>query len=90
VTRRFPGAIARDAAAQLRVYRTPQARADARGVLAAYVADEALLGHPERGWAAIDRALERGELSARGTGYPVGKAYVARLRAFLRKAGYVR
>ena len=88
VTRRFPGAIAGDAAAQLRVYRTPQARSDARGVLAAYVADEALLGHPDRGWSAIDRALRRGELAPRGTGYPVGKAYVARLRAFLRKAGY--
>ena len=89
VTRRFAGAIAADAAAQLRVYRTRQARADARGVLAAYVADEALLGHPERGWAAIDRALARGEVSPRGTGYPVGKAYVAKLRVFLRKAGYV-
>ena len=36
-----------------------------------------------------DRALGRGELSPRGTGYPVGKAYVANLRAFLRKAGYL-
>jgi hypothetical protein len=88
VTRRFPGAIARDAAALLRDYRRYQANNDARGVLAAYVADESLLGHPERGWSAIDRALRRGELSPRGTGYPVGKAYVANLRAFLRKAGY--
>lgn len=90
VTRRFPGAIARDAAALLRDYRRPQAKFDARGLLAAYVADEALLGHPERGWNAIDRALRRGALSPRGTGYPVGKKYVANLRAFLRKAGYTR
>jgi hypothetical protein len=59
-------------------------------VLAAYVADEALLGRPERGWAAIDRALARGELSPRGTGYPVGRAYVGKLRVFLHKAGYLR
>ena len=90
VTRRFPGAIARDAAAQFREYLRPQAKSDARGILAAYVADEALLGHPERGWSAVDDALRRGELSPRGTGYPVGKAYVANLRAFLRKAGYTR
>ena len=88
ITRRFPGAIARDAAAKLRQYRSPQAKFDARGILAAYVADEALLGHPERGWNTIDRALRRGELSPRGTGYPIGKAYVSNLRAFLRKAGY--
>ena len=28
-------------------------------------------------------------LSPRGTGYPVGKAFVANLRVFLRKSGYL-
>lgn len=90
VTRRFPGSIARDAASALRDYRTLPAHSDARGILAAYVADEVLLGHAERGWSVVDRALARGELSPRGTGYPIGKAYVGNLRAFLRKAGYTR
>jgi len=91
VTRGFAGAIARDATRVLREYRTPQAKTDARGVLAAYVADEYLLGHPERGWSVVDGALRRGHLNPDfATGYPAGKAYVRKLRAFLRSAGYAR
>lgn len=89
VTRRFPGAVARDAARLLHSYGTIRGkREDARGLLAAYVADEYLLGHPERGWRVVDAALRRGDLSPSFAGQPKGAAYVRALRAFLRKTGY--
>src|SRR5437879_464600 len=62
---------------------------DVRGVLAAYVADQYLLGRPARGWALLRTALRRGELQ-RGVDplWPVGRAYVRKLRSFLARTGY--
>jgi subtilisin-like proprotein convertase family protein len=94
VTRSFPKAVRRDAAslwaAYKRVLRSPFR--EVRGVLAAYMADKYTLGEQAAGWRQVQGALARGELG-RGTtenGYPAGRAYVAKLRTFLRQTGYAR
>jgi hypothetical protein len=94
VTRDFPRLVARDAARTLALYRRTHRRRDAevRGVLAAYVADQYLLGRPMVGWRLVNAALRRGELGRGRTklGYPAGSRYVVALRRFLRRTGYVR
>ena len=76
VTRSFPHAIAADARWFLKSYRQDRRQRDfdVRGVLAAYVADQYLLGRPARGWALLRTALRRGELQRgvdrRPDGYP--------------------
>jgi subtilisin-like proprotein convertase family protein len=93
VTRSFPASIAADARALRRLYdsaRRPPYR-EVRGVLAAWVADELLLGRGTEAWAFVERAYRRGELGrARSKdGYPAGRRYVAALRRFLRRTGYL-
>ena len=65
---------------------------DVRSYVAAYVADQYLLGDPAEGKRVLDLALKRGDLG-RGTtrlGLPAGKAYVAALMRNLRRWGYIR
>jgi subtilisin-like proprotein convertase family protein len=94
VTRSTPGLVARDARWLLRLYRNARKHrdADVRGILAAYVADQYLLGHAASGWALVDEAYARGDLgrAASENGYPAGRAYVRALRRFLRRTGYIR
>jgi hypothetical protein len=93
VTRRFPRLIERDAAFLWRLYlRERKARPpEVRGILAAWLADQALLGRAEAGWRALDEAYRRGDLGRGKTmfGYPAGRDYLAALRRFLRKTGYI-
>lgn len=93
-TRAHPAAVRADAAGLWRRYR--QFRRDriddVRGVLAAWMADKALLGEAARGWRTLEAARRRGELG-RGRllyGTPAGRAYLAALRRFLRRTGYLR
>jgi hypothetical protein len=91
VTRTFRRLVARDARRQLLLYRKARRSRyrEVRGVLAAYVADEYLLGRPSVGWRLVRSALRRGELRATaGDPYPGGRRYVAALRRFLRRTGY--
>jgi subtilisin-like proprotein convertase family protein len=94
VTPSFPVAVRRDANAlwgQYKRLRTSQFR-EVRGVLAAYMADKYLLGEQAAGWRQVDAALKRGDLG-RGPsvdGFPAGRAYVRKLRSFLRQTGYAR
>jgi len=94
VTRRFPGPVAAHAARlwslYLRIRRSTFP--EARGILAAYMADEYLLGRQERGWKRLEAARKRGDLGRGPTkdGYPAGQAYLAELRSFLRTTGYAR
>jgi hypothetical protein len=86
-TRAYSAAIRTDAAAAWREYRTRRANGDdVRGVLAARVADECLLGN---GPAALTflRSLPAAELG-RGDG-PQGADYIAALRRTLRALGYL-
>jgi subtilisin-like proprotein convertase family protein len=83
VTRRFPRLVQRDAAKQYALYRSVRRSkdGDVRGILAAWLADEYLLGRGPAGWGVLRRAERRGE---------VGGAYLRKLRSFLRRAGYIR
>jgi hypothetical protein len=90
VTRRFPAQIRADARRQLLKYESARKqRGDVRGLLAAYLADTALLGEVGRGWTVIQGALRAGQLRSNGT-WPGGSAYVQRLCAFLVRTGYSR
>jgi hypothetical protein len=95
VTRRFPALIQKSAATNLGYYlkgRGGGPNTDVRSYVAAYVADQYLLGDPAEGKRVLDLALKRGDLG-RGTtrlGLPAGRAYVAALMRDLRRWGYIR
>jgi hypothetical protein len=69
-------------------------RDDPRGVLAAWVADEVRLGRSAQAWKQLDTLLRRGELTTLGSKWavdrfwPDGRAYVSKLRRFLKASGY--
>lgn len=91
VTRDFPSRIERDAEELWRLYRRfSGGRDDPRGVLAAWVADQYLLGRGDQAWATLERLRARGAFGPRPdlAGWPQGKAYLRALRAFLVKLGY--
>ena len=93
VTRSFPATVRRDAERLWRSYLKAREEpgADLRGLLAAYLADNVLLGEGARAWERLQEALRRGELAppgGAGVG-PAGKAYLKALRAFLVKTGYL-
>jgi hypothetical protein len=93
VTRRFPALVESDAKGLLAEYeRVRRERADVRGVLAAWLADQYLLGNEKAGWAKIDAAYRPGELGPRDDliGWPQGRSYFKALRAFLVRTGYAR
>jgi hypothetical protein len=92
VTRSFPRLVLADARNAWRTYLSAR-HTDPRGALAAWLADEYLLGQQEQGWRKVDAAYRRGEVGPRPglTGlWPEGQAYVKALEAFLRKLGYAR
>jgi hypothetical protein len=64
VTRKFPAVVRADAKLRLRELRKAKRGDDARGVLAAYVADQYLLGTGKVGTAEIDRQHRAGRVSA--------------------------
>ena len=89
VTRAYPALIAADAAQWLGVYRRERRRhgpKDLKGIVAAYVADEYLLGDGAPGEALLRAAKRRGDLGGFG-----GSAtrFTARLHRFLRHNGYI-
>jgi murein DD-endopeptidase MepM/ murein hydrolase activator NlpD len=96
VTRAFPALIASDAARYWRSYLSARDEAvpggNVRGVLAAWAADEELLGRHHQVLAALEHARRRGDLALGGTDDDVWgtpSAYIQRLLRFLRKAGYI-
>ena len=91
VTRRFPALIERDARDLWRLYLKERKR-DVRGVVAAWMADQILLGRTEQGWRALETARKRGELGPDKVefGEAFGRRYIAKLRTFLRRTGYLR
>jgi hypothetical protein len=92
VTRRFRDELRRDARMNKKLYRRTRDNRDAdiRGVLAAYLADKYLLGQGRSGWRLVRRAVERGEVRKFGRfdSNPAGRAYLRRLRRFLKSTGY--
>jgi hypothetical protein len=63
---------------------------DARGVLAAWAADEAILGQASLAKKALLSYAAAGKIGGeRGPGWPTGRAYVDKLWTFLAKRGYL-
>jgi hypothetical protein len=77
VTRRFPKLVRADAKLRLRDLRKARRGADVRGVLAAYVADQYLLGRGSVGTAEVDRQRRTGRVSK-----DFKKYLLARLKAW--------
>jgi subtilisin-like proprotein convertase family protein len=91
VTRRFPRIVGSDSVGLWRTYLSlRREHTDVRGALAAWLADEYLLGREEEGWRRLEAAYRRGELGPAGYGWPAGRAYLRALRAYLRTLGYAR
>jgi hypothetical protein len=77
VTRSYPARVARDARSWWRAYLQERKRhGDVRGLLAAWAADRALLGHPAGAKATLERIA--------------APAYVRELWRFLAHEGYLR
>jgi hypothetical protein len=93
VTRRYPKLIANDAAGWLKAFNrlSKQHYQDSVGVVAAWAADEELLGHGGLVNRFLARQLKLGHLnSALAPQEPGGAKFVANLRRFLRAHGYLR
>ena len=91
VTRLFPGEVDLDAKSLWSLYLTNRdVRKDPRGLLAAWIADETLLGRGDAAWKKLAQIRQRGLLGPRPdlVGWPQGTTYLKELRAFLRKLGY--
>jgi hypothetical protein len=91
-TRSFPGVISSDAAHWWSRYlatRTSTKDNDVRGILAAWAADESLLGDGASAQAKLLKIAAGGDLD-HGSGSPKGAAYVASLWKFLGSHGYLR
>jgi subtilisin-like proprotein convertase family protein len=92
VTSSYPTLVRKDATSLWQGYLQTRAQsgADDRGVLAAWLADEYRLGLADEGWARIQAAYRRGELSPPRVDplWPAGQKYLKALRSFLAKNGY--
>jgi hypothetical protein len=93
VTRRFPKLVRKDA--RLIVRSLPKYRRqhlDLRGFLAAYQADNYLLGHRQaaRGWKQLRAIARKGQIRPVSGVGPSGKRYLKSLLRFLRRLGYTR
>jgi hypothetical protein len=91
ITRSFPRRVAHDAARWMRIFRG-MARdhyRDSVGVAAAWAADEDLLSHTARVNRFLSAQARAGHLNA-ATGQPGGQRFIAHLRRFLRRHGYLR
>jgi hypothetical protein len=90
VTRSFPSLIRKDAASYWKFYRREPAAA--RGLLAAWLADEYLLGRRAQAWATMRRLNRSGafRLGPEGDSWPGGSAYLHALRRYVVKLGYAR
>ena len=92
VTRNYPALIKSDVKRALRVYHGRARRTgDLRGVVAAYVADQYLLGHGSAGWKLVRSARKARLLNGLGHGdpWPHGARFAPALRKFLRRNGYI-
>jgi hypothetical protein len=93
VTRRYPKLIAKDATIWLKAFTSmsKQHYQDSVGVIAAWAADQDLLGHSKLVSRFLAQQLKAGHLnSGLSPEEPGGKKFVANLQKFLRKHGYLR
>jgi hypothetical protein len=84
-TRAYRNEIARDVAALWREAMNRHRLASNQGIVAAWAADECLLGHAKVAFRAIDRLSRSGRIHGERTRVK----FKARLRSFLRRTGYL-
>lgn len=92
VTRTFPGLIAKDAAQWMGAFNAAATSHydDTTGVVAAWVADEDMLGKSAFAQQFLDREAAAGHLnSGLGSLEPQGEHFVTALQTFLRQQGYL-
>jgi hypothetical protein len=88
VTRQFPKVVSKDARRQLQAFKQTDRGGHGLGFIAAWAADESLLGHHSLLKRTLSRELRAGHLRD-GEGFGVGGArFLARLEKFLKKNGY--
>lgn len=88
VTRAFPGRVAADAARQYKAYLANRRQGLGLGFIAAWAADEYLLGKQGRAMSMLGSLAAAGQLRS-GDGFSKGgRAFVAALGRFLTKTGY--
>jgi hypothetical protein len=85
VTRRFPARIRADARQWWKAYQYARSvHGDYSGLLAAWLADQYLLGHGSEGWKQVRAAAARPEFKQ----WWKPARYLRTLRSFLRRTGY--
>jgi hypothetical protein len=92
VTRSYPRLVARDAARWLGAFKSmsKQHYQDSVGVIAAWAADEDLLGRTKFVARYLAEQQRAGHLNSLSPGEPGGKKFIASLQRFLRRHGYLR
>jgi hypothetical protein len=88
VTKQFPAAITADAARQLKGFLANRRQGYGLGLIAAWAADQELLGHDGLVRATLAREARHGRLRSRGHYGPSGHAFVVKLLRFLARTGY--
>jgi hypothetical protein len=81
----FPSEIGRDANALWHAAMNPKRKAGNQGIVAAWAADECMVGHAAVAFKTIDRLSRRGKIH----GERSRAAFERRLRSFLRRTGYL-
>lgn len=88
VTRRHGAPVAADAARQYRAYLANRSQGFGLGFVAAWAADEYLLGHGPHAVATLNALAAAGKLRSTSGFGPSGTAFVGRLLRFLARTGY--
>jgi hypothetical protein len=89
VTREFPGELAADAARWLHAFKTERRHGLGLGFIAAWAADEELLGHKNLVARTLATEASHHRLRSGDRLTVGGTAFVRKLNGFLRKTGYV-
>jgi hypothetical protein len=88
VTKQFPTAIEADAKPQFRSFLANRRQGYGLGLIAAWAADEELLGHQALIRATLAREVRHGRLRSHEHYAPSGRAFVIKLMRFLAHNGY--
>jgi hypothetical protein len=90
VTRRLPAPLAANAAQQWRGFRATRRQGLGNGLIAAWAADQELLGHGALVRSTLNREARHGNLRSREHYGPTGRKFVQALMRFLTRTGYRR
>jgi hypothetical protein len=88
VTRSFPKQIAAQAASLFKGFQEGRRRGEGLGALAAWAADEDLLGHGVLVTQTLNREARLHNLRSAANQSPAGRTFVAKLERFLKRTGY--